>query len=45
MPVGKLLVYNAAKGYGFVTHGNGEKDAFIHVGELLKAGIEPSANI
>ena len=45
MPIGKLLVYNDAKGYGFISHGNGEKDAFVHASELLKAGIEPSAKI
>ena len=44
MPIGKLFVYNADKGYGFITHGNGEKDAFVHVSELLKAGINPSGN-
>ena len=37
--------YNPAKGYGFITHGNGEKDAFVHVSELLKAGINLLANI
>jgi cold shock CspA family protein len=45
MPIGKLLIYNDAKGYGFITHGNGDKDAFVYVSELLKAGIEPSAKI
>jgi len=45
MPIGRLLIYNEAKGYGFITHGNGEKDAFVHVSELLRAGIESSAKI
>ncbi len=44
MPIGKLFVYSPAKGYGFITHGNGEKDAFVHVSELLKAGLNPLAN-
>ena len=45
MPIGKLLVYNDAKGYGFISHSYGEKDTFVHASELLKAGIEPSAKI
>lgn len=45
MPTGRLFTYNATKGYGFITHGNNEKDMFVHASELTKAGIELSANI
>lgn len=45
MPTGRLFTYNATKGYGFITHGNNEKDVFVHASELAKAGIELSANI
>lgn len=45
MPTGRLFTYNATQGYGFITHGNNEKDVFVHASELIKAGIEPSANI
>lgn len=44
MPTGRLFTYNAAKGYGVITHGNNEKDVFAHASELAKAGIELSAN-
>lgn len=42
MPVGKLFTYNSSKGYGFITHGNNDKDVFVHASELAKAGIELS---
>jgi cold shock CspA family protein len=45
MPTGRLFTYNTAKGYGFITHGNNEKDVFVHASELSKAGIELAANI
>jgi cold shock CspA family protein len=45
MPIGRLFTYNVAKGYGFITNGNNEKDMFVHANELAKAGIELSANI
>ncbi len=45
MPTGRLFTYNSTKGYGFITHGNNEKDVFVHASELAKAGIELSANI
>ena len=45
MPIGKVLSYNSEKGYGFITHGNNEKDVFFHASELAKAGIKISDNI
>ena len=45
MPIGKVLSYNSEKGYGFITHGNNEKDVFVHATELAKAGIKTSDNI
>ena len=45
MPIGRLITYNAIKGYGFITLGNNEKDVFVHASELTKAGIELSSTI
>ncbi len=45
MPTGRLFTYNTAKGYGFITHGNNEKDVFVHASEWSKVGIEITANI
>ena len=45
MLIGKVLSYNSEKGYGFITHGNNDKDVFVHATELAKAGIKTSDNI
>ena len=44
MAVGKLLIYDPTKGYGFISQGNGDKDVFVHARELAKAGIELAGN-
>ena len=40
MTKGTLKWFNAKKGYGFICPENGEKDVFIHITALEKAGIE-----
>ena len=44
MAVGKLLIYDPAKGYGFISQGNGDKDVFVHARELIKADVELAGN-
>lgn len=39
MSKGTLKWFNAKKGYGFICPENGEKDVFIHITALEKAGI------
>lgn len=39
MTKGTLKWFNAKKGYGFICPENGEKDVFIHITALEKAGI------
>lgn len=40
MAIGKLIIYDPIKGYGFISQGNGDKDVFVHARELAKAGID-----
>tara|TARA_A100001011_G_C14007785_1_gene714216 strand:- start:74 stop:280 length:207 start_codon:yes stop_codon:yes gene_type:complete len=40
MANGKIKWFNAKKGYGFIEPENGEKDVFIHISALEKAGIK-----
>ena len=42
MAIGKFIIYDPVKGYGFISQGNGDKDVFVHARELVKAGIEIS---
>jgi len=39
MANGKIKWFNMKKGYGFIEPENGEKDVFIHISALEKAGI------
>ena len=39
MLTGKVKWFNPQKGYGFITPDNGNKDIFIHISALEKAGI------
>ena len=38
MPTGKIKWFNPPKGYGFIEK-EGDKDVFLHVSALEKAGI------
>ena len=40
MANGKIKWFNMKKGYGFIEPENGEKDVFIHISALEKAGIK-----
>ncbi len=39
MSVGTVKWFNAKKGYGFILPESGEKDVFVHVSQMEKAGI------
>ncbi len=40
MVVGIVKWYNPDKGYGFIAPEDGSQDAFIHVSELERAGLQ-----
>ena len=40
MATGTVKWFNATKGYGFITPDSGEKDAFVHISEVQRCGIE-----
>ena len=40
MANGKIKWFYMKKGYGFIEPENGEKDVFIHISALEKAGIK-----
>jgi len=39
MPIGIVKWFNPTKGYGFIQPEGGEKDVFIHISALEKAGL------
>ncbi len=39
MATGIVKWYNPTKGYGFISPSDGERDVFIHISALEKAGI------
>ena len=40
METGTVKWFNATKGYGFISPDSGDKDVFVHVTALEKAGIQ-----
>ncbi len=40
MAVGTVKFFNADKGFGFITPGDGDKDIFIHISALQASGIQ-----
>ncbi|MBM3565579.1 MAG: cold-shock protein [Alphaproteobacteria bacterium] len=41
MPVGTVKWFNKTKGYGFIVpDGGGDKDVFVHITEIEKAGMQ-----
>jgi CspA family cold shock protein len=41
MPTGTLKMWNADRGYGFISNDSGGPDMFLHVSALQAAGIDP----
>jgi CspA family cold shock protein len=41
MGAGKLKMWNADRGFGFIAEDAGGPDMFLHVNELKTAGIDP----
>ena len=40
MATGTVKWFNRSKGYGFIEPGDGDKDAFVHISAVEKAGLE-----
>ena len=40
MPTGKLKMYNADRGFGFITEDSGGPDMFVHVSALQKSPVQ-----
>jgi CspA family cold shock protein len=41
MAAGKLKMWNADRGFGFIKEDKGGPDMFLHINELRAAGIDP----
>ncbi len=39
MPTGKVKWFNPQKGYGFIQPDNGQKDIFVHISAVERAGL------
>ena len=39
MPIGTVKFFNAAKGFGFIQPESGEKDVFVHITAVERAGL------
>ncbi len=37
---GTLKFFNTTKGFGFISPGNGEKDAFVHISAVQRSGLQ-----
>ena len=40
MPVGTVKWFNKTKGYGFIVPDGGDKDVFVHITAVEKAGMQ-----
>ena len=40
MATGTVKWFNATKGFGFIHRDGGDKDVFVHVSEVQKAGLQ-----
>ena len=43
MPTGTVKWFNPTKGYGFIQQDNGDKDVFVHISAVQKAGLDTLA--
>jgi CspA family cold shock protein len=39
MPIGTVKFFNAAKGFGFIAPEGGDKDVFVHISAVERAGM------
>lgn len=39
MPIGTVKFFNTAKGFGFIRPENGDKDVFVHISAVERAGL------
>ena len=39
MPTGTIKWFNPQKGFGFIVPNNGDKDVFVHISAVEKAGL------
>lgn len=43
MAIGTVKFFNPAKGFGFIAPESGEKDVFVHISAVERAGMETLA--
>jgi len=44
MTIGTVKWFNASKGFGFIAPEGGEKDVFVHISALERAGLRELAD-
>ncbi len=40
MAIGTVKFFNAQKGFGFISPENGDKDVFVHISAVERAGMQ-----